>query len=109
MDRAGGGTIGRLINFNFGHIDPSLLPRLTHTGLDTDELTEALPILGPLVQNGILTPDDEFERIIRERLGIGDLPEEAKRSHLERSISSKPISSSAALMESLIKSRKYHG
>lgn len=109
MDRAGGGTIGRLINFNFGHIDPSLLPRLTHTGLDTDELSEALPILGPLVQNGILTPDDEFERIIRERLGIGDLPEEAKRSHLERSISSKPTSSSAALMESLIKSRKYHG
>ena len=38
VDRRGGGTIGRLIRWNYGCIDPSKLPRLTHTGLDTDDL-----------------------------------------------------------------------
>ena len=33
VDRRGGGTIGRLIRWNFGLVDPSKLPKLTHTGL----------------------------------------------------------------------------
>ncbi len=31
--------------------------------------------------------DDELERAIRERLGAGDLPEEAQRSAIERTVS----------------------
>ena len=84
QDRRGGGTIGRLIRWNYGYIDPSKLPRLTHTGLDTDDLAESLAMLPGLVQFGLLTPDNELERAIRERLGAGDLPEEAERSAMDR-------------------------
>ena len=31
VGRRGGGTIGRLIRWNFGLVDPSKLPKLTHT------------------------------------------------------------------------------
>lgn len=83
-DRRGGGTIGRLCRWNYGLVDPSKLPRLRHSGLDTDELANSLGQLSSLVQAGLLTPDDELERAIRIRLGAGDLPEEAERSPLAR-------------------------
>lgn len=105
VDRRGGGTIGRLIRWNYGSIDPSKLPRLTHTGLDTDELAESMGMLPQLVQAGILTPDDELERAIRERLGAGDLPDEASRSSLERTASAK--GGVSAFAERLIKARRY--
>ena len=44
-------------------------------------------MLPQLVTAGLLTPDDELERAIRERLGAGDLPEEAQRSAIERTVS----------------------
>jgi hypothetical protein len=97
VDRRGGGTIGRLIRWNYGPIDPSKLPRLNHTGLDTDDLAESLAMLPQLVTAGLLTPDDELERAIRERLGAGDLPEEAQRSAIERTVSAS--SGIAALAE----------
>jgi len=97
VDRRGGGTIGRLIRWNYGPIDPSKLPRLTHTGLDTDDLAESLAMLPQLVTAGLLTPDDELERAIRERLGAGDLPEDAQRSAIERTVSAS--SGIAALAE----------
>jgi hypothetical protein len=75
-----------LIRWNYGAIDPSKLPRLTHTGLDTDDLAESLGMLPGLVQSGLLTPDDDLERAIRERLGAGELPEVAERTPLERSM-----------------------
>ena len=105
VDRRGGGTIGRLIRWNYGLVDPSKLPRLTHTGLDTDDLAESLGMLPGLVQSGLLTPDDELERAIRERLGAGDLPEDAQRSALERTASLRG-GGVAALAESLIKRRR---
>ena len=83
-DRRGGGTIGRLIKFNYGCVDSSKLPRLTHTGLDTDELAESLAQLPALVQAGLITPDDELERVIRAKLGAGELPEDAQRSPMSR-------------------------
>ena len=89
MDRRGGGTIGRLIRWNYGAIDASKLPRLTHTGLDTDDLAESLGMLPGLVQSGLLTPDNDLERAIRERLGAGSLPEDAERSPLDRAASGK--------------------
>ena len=89
MDRRGGGTIGRLIRWNYGAIDASKLPRLTHTGLDTDDLAESLGMLPGLVQSGLLTPDNDLERAIRERLGAGSLPEDAERSPLDRASSGK--------------------
>lgn len=106
VDRRGGGTIGRLIRWNYGAVDPSKLPRLTHTGLDTDELAESLGMLPQLVQAGILTPDNDLERAIRERLGAGDLPEEAERSAIERTSSAGGGSTLSAFAERLVRSRK---
>ena len=108
IDRRGAGTIGRLIRWNYGPVDPSKLPRLTHTGLDTDDLAESLGMLPALVQSGLLTPDDDLERAIRERLGAGDLPEAAQRSTLERTAAGGSLSPVASLAEHLIK-RRAHG
>ena len=107
VDRRGAGTIGRLVRFNYGMIAPSKLPRLVHTGLDTDDLAESLGMLPALVQSGLLTPDDELERAIRERLGAGDLPEAAQRSTQARTVSN-TLSPVASLAEQLIK-RRAHG
>ena len=104
VDRRGGGTIGRLIRWNYGPMDPSKLPRLVHTGLDTDDLAESLAMLPQLVTSGLLTPDDELERAIRERLGAGDLPEEAQRSAVERTVSA--ASGIAALTEAAMRRRR---
>ena len=104
VDRRGGGTIGRLIRWNYGPVDPSKLPRLVHTGLDTDDLAESLAMLPQLVTSGLLTPDDELERAIRERLGAGDLPEEAQRSAVERTVSAS--SGIGALTEAAIRRRR---
>lgn len=102
VDRRGAGTVGRLVQFNYGPVDPSKLPRLQHTGLDTDDLAESLGMLPQLVQAGLLTPDDNLERAIRERLGAGDLPEGAERAPIQRTAPS-PV---AALAEHLIKRRR---
>ena len=104
VDRRGGGTIGRLIRWNYGPMDPSKLPRLVHTGLDTDDLADSLAMLPQLVTSGLLTPDDELERAIRERLGAGDLPEEAQRSAVERTVSA--ASGIAALTEAAMRRRR---
>ncbi len=106
VDRRGGGTIGRLIRWNFGTVDPSKLPKLTHTGLDTDDLAESLGMLPGLVQSGLLTPDDELERAIRERLGAGELPEDAQRSSLERTSNLSGSGGVASLAEQLIRRRR---
>jgi Flp pilus assembly CpaE family ATPase len=66
-------------------------------------------MLPGLVQAGLLTPDDELERAIRERLGAGDLPEDAQRSALERTSSLKGGAGVAALAENLIKRRRSNG
>jgi hypothetical protein len=106
VDRRGAGTIGRLIRWNYGAIDPSKLPKLTHTGLDTDDLADSMGMLPGLVQSGLLTPDDELERALRERLGAGDLPEEAQRSPMTRIAASGSGGGIAALSEQLIARRR---
>ena len=106
IDRQGAGTIGRLIRWNYGLVDPSKLPRLTHTGLDTDDLADSLAALPALVQAGLLTPDDELERAIRERLGAGDLPEDAQRSPLSRVAAGGGGGAVSALTEKLIARRR---
>lgn len=105
VDRRGGGTIGRLIRWNYGTVDPSRLPRLVHSGLDTDDLAESLAMLPQLVTSGLLTPDDELERAIRTRLGAGELPEEAQRSALERTTAANS-GNVAALAEAAIRRRR---
>ena len=95
--------MGRLVRWNYGAVDASKLPRMTHSGLDTDDLAESLAMLPNLVTAGLLTPDDELERAIRERLGAGDLPEEAQRSSVERSVDTGGVK---ALAEAVIRRRK---
>jgi hypothetical protein len=110
VDRRGGGTVGRLIKWNFGAVDPSKLPRLVHTGLDTDDLAESINSLPALVTAGLLTPDDELERAIRDRLGAGELPESAQRSSIERTSQANSNQGGvAALAEALIRSRRKNG
>jgi len=87
-------------------VDPSKLPKLVHTGLDTDDLAESLGMLPGLVQSGLLTPDDELERAIRERLGAGDLPEDAQRTAIERTSSIGGRGGVASLAEQLIRRRR---
>jgi len=107
VDRRGGGTIGRLIRWNYGAVDASKLPRLTHTGLDTDDLADSLQMLPGLVQAGLVTPDDELERVIRAKLGAGDLPEDASRSPMMRVTTPSYTSGGvSALAEQLIRRRR---
>lgn len=87
QDRRAGGTMARLINWNFGACELNKLPRLTHSGLTNDELTDSLASLPALVQASLLTPDSELERSIRQRIGAGDLPTEADRSSMDRQLS----------------------
>ena len=105
VDRRGAGTVGRLIRWNFGSVDPSKLPKLTHTGLDTDDLAESINSLPQLVTAGLLTPDDELERAIRDRLGAGELPEDAQRSAIERTMQANGGGVSS-LAERLIRDRR---
>ncbi len=110
IDRRGGGTIGRLIRWNYGAVDPSKLPRLTHTGLDTDDLADSLQMLPGLVQAGLITPDDELERVIRAKLGAGDLPEDASRSPMMRVSTPSYVGGGvSALAEQLIRRRRSNG
>jgi len=106
VDRRGAGTIGRLIRWNYGAVDPSKLPKLTHSGLDTDDLAESLGVLPGLVQAGLLTPDNELERAIRVRLGAGDLPDDAERSAISRVSAVGGGGSVSALAEQLIRRRR---
>ena len=63
-------------------------------------------MLPGLVQSGLLTPDNELERAIRERLGAGDLPEVAERSPLDRTAKQGNV---AALAETLMKRKRANG
>lgn len=110
IDRRGGGTIGRLIRWNYGAVDPSKLPKLTHTGLDTDDLADSLQMLPGLVQAGLITPDDDLERVIRAKLGAGDLPEDASRSPMMRVSAPSYVGGGvSALAEQLIQRRRRNG
>lgn len=107
IDRRAAGTIGRLIKWNYGEVNPSQLPRLVHSGLDSDDLAESLTSLGQLVQFGLITPEDDLERSIRERIGAGELPEEASRSYFDRiSAASAGGGGALALAERYRKMRK---
>ena len=66
-------------------------------------------MLPNLVTAGLLTPDDELERALRDRLGAGDLPEEAQRSSIERTASIGGGGGIASLTEQLIKRRRANG
>jgi len=54
--RRGGGVIGRWVEANYGPHDPSVLPRLTHTGLSVDYLKQLIPSLAPLTAAGWFSP-----------------------------------------------------
>ena len=84
IDRAGGGIIHRLIKFNYGEVNHAYLPRLVHSGLDVDALSENLQQLSTLVSSGILTPDAQLETMVRDRIGAPDLAESDERTTIDR-------------------------
>ena len=106
VDREGGGTIGRLIRWNFGNIPQSSLPKLRHYGLDTDELAESLQMLPALVTSGLLTPDNTLEHAIRDRLGATQLPEDEQRTAQERKLPLSPVGGAMQLAEQIMRKKK---
>ena len=105
VDRPGGGTIGRLIRWNFGSVPQSKLPRLRHYGLDTDELADALQMLPALVTAGLLTPDNTLEHAIRDRLGATQLTEDQQRTSEERKMPLSPVGGAMQLAEQIMRKR----
>lgn len=72
-DRPFGGLVYRLIAVNFyngASIPGDELPQVVHRGVEVDAIRDALGVLPSLVAGGLLTPDDQIERRVREVLGI---------------------------------------
>lgn len=72
--RVGGGTISKLLQFNFygaaSAVPVDKLPRLKHRGVDVDALADSLGNLPQLAAAGFLTPDDATEVKLRRLFGI---------------------------------------
>ena len=110
-DRSGGGTIGRLIKYNFGIVDAAKLPMICHSGLDNDDLMESIGnnSLQPLVDSGIITPTDNLERNIRSKLGIDELSEKEERTALERTAAKSGGSTAMLAASALYRKRSIDG
>jgi hypothetical protein len=59
----GRGTIHKLLKLNFGEVEKSDLPVLTHSGIDVDPLISGLAEIVPLVDRGLLSPNEVQARI----------------------------------------------
>lgn len=74
--RVGGGTIAKLLQFNFygaaSAVPIDKLPRLRHRGVDVDALSDSLGNLPQLAASGFLTPDDAIEIKLRRLFGIAE-------------------------------------
>ncbi len=74
--RVGGGTIAKLLQFNFygsaSAVPIDKLPKLRHRGVDVDALSESLGNLPQLAASGFLTPDDAIEIKLRRLFGIAE-------------------------------------
>jgi len=75
--RPGAGVIGRMIEVNFGAVDPTMLPKLQHRGLTTSPLMQALGQLAALAQNNVIIPTDSLEGAILSDLGLGAITEQS--------------------------------
>lgn len=87
VGRPGGGTIGRLCEWNFGPQPDALLPRLIHEGLEVRPIADLLPSIAGLIQSGVLTADQHIEDAIRNFAGLQPLEGErdtAMRAASER-------------------------
>lgn len=78
--RPGAGIIGRLIEYNFGPVDPSLLPRLEHRGLRTSPLMQAIGQLGTLRQNNLIQDTDDLEAQLLDELSASPSEEGLEQS-----------------------------
>ena len=100
--RPGGGTIGRLVEWSFGAVPESKLPRLTHSGLDVDRFADALPHLPALVSAGLLTPDNFIEAQVRDTIGAEAMADEMSAVARAGIASNSPL---AALAERIHRER----
>lgn len=82
--RPGAGTIGRLVQYNYGDVDPKYLPRLEHSGLSAAALAQAFNVLGQLKQHNLITDTDALEEQILTILEAGPLQEIAKKLRAAR-------------------------
>ena len=102
--RAGGGTIAKLLQFNFygaaSEVPLDKLPRLRHRGVDVDALADSLGNLPQLAAAGFLTPDDATEVKLRRLFGIQSAsPSQDEETRLARMHSSS-VGSESPLRES---------
>ncbi len=89
--RPGGGTMGRLMAWNFPDLPLSLHPRLTFAGLRVDPLLKALGTLPHLQNTGVLTFTNRDENEVRDVIGLPQLAPDAERTAEER----RPVASIA--------------
>lgn len=82
--RPGAGTIGRLVEYNFGPVDEALLPRLRFKGLKTTPLQQALGELAALKQNNLITDDNDFEEALRHSVGGPPMSDDARKVRAAR-------------------------
>lgn len=68
--RPGGGVIGRWASYNHGYVNPSLLPRLKHSGLDVDPLVDLLTRAPHLAASEWLRPEMADRNALRRRVGL---------------------------------------
>lgn len=101
--REGGGTIGRLAEWNFGVRDARMLPRLRHYGLTVDPLLEMLEPLERLARVGGFTFTDEVEDQIRSRARLGELADADRRTPLERQAQATANGGAVAMFDALSK------
>jgi len=97
--RPGGGTVGRILGFNFGAVPSDKLPRLVHDGLNVDPLVVMAQQLPALVNAGLVNFTDEDENRLRNHIGFGEIDEANKRTPEERSAATNPLGAVAAFRE----------
>lgn len=81
----GSGTVGRLLQWNFGSALPlSMYPRLCHSGLDESPLLEIAGSIAGLVTAGVVTPTDSLEAAFLAALGAQPLADADRRTPSQR-------------------------
>ena len=73
-------AIPRLLNLN-GYTDPEYYPKLTFNDIETPDINELAGALTGLTSAGILTPDDDLEKFVREyaNLPVPDVDSSSSR------------------------------
>ena len=85
-------AIPRLLKLN--GVPPSLFPKLVFEDIETPDLAELASSIGALSASGVLTPDDQLEKWVRE---FGNMP--AADTSSERDVESPDLTEDQSILE----------